>query len=175
MRLEHEDARQPAHPVNVGKAFLWGSHRGTLRYNIRLPATRQIGPMPMLGLWGVLCMAMILLASLTGYGYSYGGRSFIAALATFGMLLAGMLIFAARGVADRVALSREASLGRMSPLTLSGQFATESLFGFPVREAPILPKDSLVPTLTDGTSASPRDAARNRNRILPLLRERYAT
>jgi len=79
------------------------------------------------------------------------------------------------GVADRVALSREASLGRMSPLTLSGQFATESLFGFPVRETPIVPKDSLGPALTDGTSASARDAARNRNRVLPLLRERYAT
>jgi len=60
--------------------------------------------MPTLGLWGALCMAMILLASLTGYGYSYGGRSFIAALATFGMLLAGMLLFAARGVVERVAV-----------------------------------------------------------------------
>jgi len=48
-------------------------------------------------------MAMILLASLTGYGYAYGGRSFVATLAAFGILLAGMLIFAARGVVDRVA------------------------------------------------------------------------
>jgi membrane protease YdiL (CAAX protease family) len=48
-------------------------------------------------------MAMILLASLTGYGYWYGGRSFVASLAAFGMLLAGMLLFAARGVVDRVA------------------------------------------------------------------------
>ncbi|HWZ96456.1 MAG TPA: CPBP family intramembrane glutamic endopeptidase [Candidatus Dormibacteraeota bacterium] len=48
-------------------------------------------------------MALVLAASLSGYGYGYGGRSFIATLAAFGLLLAGALLFAARGLADRVA------------------------------------------------------------------------
>src|SRR6266853_27858 len=76
---------------------------GTLLYNIRLPATRQIGPMPMLGVWGVLCVGMILFATASGYWYSYGGRAFVASFAAFAMLFAGMLLFAARGVLERVA------------------------------------------------------------------------
>src|SRR5260221_14593053 len=76
---------------------------GTLLYNIRLPATRQIGPMPILGVWGVLCIVMILFATASGYWYSYGGRAFVASFAAFGMLFAGMLLFAARGVLERVA------------------------------------------------------------------------
>ena len=59
--------------------------------------------MPMLGLWGVLCTVMIVFASLTGYGYAHGGRSFVAAFATFGLLLGGMLLFAARKMVERVA------------------------------------------------------------------------
>ena len=79
------------------------------------------------------------------------------------------------GVADRVALSREASLGRMPPLSLSGQFSTESLFGFPVREQPPAPKDSGAPAVPESTPAQLRVASRTRNRVLPLLRERFAT
>jgi len=57
----------------------------------------------MLGLWGVLCMALALAASLSGLGYAYGGRSFVATLATFGLLLGSALLFAARGMLERVA------------------------------------------------------------------------
>lgn len=45
-------------------------------------------------------MGMVSLATLTAYGHSFGGRSFVATLITFGMLLAGMLLFAARGVVE---------------------------------------------------------------------------
>ncbi len=57
----------------------------------------------MLGVWGVLCVGMILFATVSGYGYSYGGRAFVASFAAFGILFAGMLLFAARGVLERVA------------------------------------------------------------------------
>ncbi|MBS1841039.1 MAG: CPBP family intramembrane metalloprotease [Acidobacteria bacterium] len=68
-----------------------------------MPATRQIGPMPMLGLWGVLCMALAIAASLSGLGYEYGGRAFVATLAAFGLLLGCALLFGARGVVERAA------------------------------------------------------------------------
>src|SRR5260221_7993758 len=71
---------------------------GTLLYNIRLPATRQIGPMPMLGVWGVLCVGMILFATVSGYGYSYGGRGFVASFAAFRVLFSGVVLFSAPGV-----------------------------------------------------------------------------
>jgi membrane protease YdiL (CAAX protease family) len=58
--------------------------------------------MPMLGLWGVLCMALAIGAVLSGTGYSYGGRAFIGTLATFGLLLGSALVFAAQGVVERV-------------------------------------------------------------------------
>ncbi len=57
----------------------------------------------MLGLWGVLCMALAIAASLAGMGYAYGGRSFVATLATFGLLLGSALVFAAPGTIERVA------------------------------------------------------------------------
>lgn len=103
MRLKHEDAGEAAHPVDIGEAFRRRSHREGLRYNTRLPAARQIGTFPMMGLWGVLCFAAVLAASFTGQGYWYGGRSFVATLATFALLLAGMLLFAARGFVERFA------------------------------------------------------------------------
>ena len=46
------------------------------------------------------------------------------------------------GVTDRVALSREASLGRMPALTSSGQISPETLFGFPVRAQQGTPEES---------------------------------
>ncbi len=57
----------------------------------------------MLGLWGVLCVAMILFASLTGNGY--GGRALVASFSAFAILFGGALVFAARGVTDRIAAS----------------------------------------------------------------------
>ena len=57
----------------------------------------------MLGLSGALCVALAIAASLSGMGYSYGGRAFIATVATFGLLLGSALIFAAQGVLERLA------------------------------------------------------------------------
>src|SRR5215475_12562948 len=74
-------------------------HKRTLRYNTCLPATRQIGPMPVLGLWGVLCIVMVLFATLTGN--AYGGRAILAAFATLAILFGAALLFAARGIQER--------------------------------------------------------------------------
>jgi len=80
------------------------------------------------------------------------------------------------GVTDRVALSREASLGRMPALSSSGQIAPESLFGFPVRGHQPTPEDSPAPSTPEKTAAPPREAPRARNRLLPMFsRERFAT
>lgn len=80
------------------------------------------------------------------------------------------------GVSDRVALSREATLGRMPSLSSSGQLAPEALFGFPVRVGQTSPEDSSVSSEPEKTTAPPREAPRARNRLLPMFpRERYAT
>jgi DNA-binding CsgD family transcriptional regulator len=80
------------------------------------------------------------------------------------------------GVTDRVALSREASLGRMPSLASSGQLTPETLFGFPVRLPQSTPEDSAPPSTTDKTAAPPREMPRTRNRLLPMFpRARYAT
>jgi membrane protease YdiL (CAAX protease family) len=64
-----------------------------------LPATRQLGVLPMLGLWAGLCLAGTLYATWHGYG----GRDFAATLTVFAFYLLVMLLFAARGVADGLA------------------------------------------------------------------------
>ena len=79
------------------------------------------------------------------------------------------------GVTDRVALSREASLGRMPPPSSSGQIFPESLFGFPMRRHQNAPEDAPASGAPERTAAPPREAPRSRNRLLPMLRERYAT
>lgn len=80
------------------------------------------------------------------------------------------------GVADRVALSREASLGRMPALSSSGQISPESLFGFPVRTQQIAPEDTPAPSAPEKVAAPPKESARTRNRLLPMFaRERFAT
>jgi len=80
------------------------------------------------------------------------------------------------GVADRVALSREASLGRMPALSASGQIAPESLFGFPVRTNQATQEDSPAPSAPEKIAAPPRETPRSRNRLLPMFaRERFAT
>ena len=56
----------------------------------------------MIGLWGVLCVTMILFASLTGNLYGFGGRAVVASFAAFAILFGGALLFAARGVVERV-------------------------------------------------------------------------
>jgi DNA-binding CsgD family transcriptional regulator len=78
------------------------------------------------------------------------------------------------GVADRVALSREASLGRM-PAHSAAQLTPESLFGFPVRGHQTTPEDSSASSAAERTGAPPREALRTRNRLMPKLIERFAT
>lgn len=80
------------------------------------------------------------------------------------------------GVADRVALSREASLGRLPGLASSAQVPPDSLFGFPVRTQQAAPEESPVPSAPEKPSASSRENHRTRNRLLPMFsRERFAT
>src|SRR5260221_7119687 len=61
-----------------------------------LPATRQLGPLPTLGLWAALCFGGGLYASWQGYG----GRAFAATLTVFSFYFGVMLLFAARGVPE---------------------------------------------------------------------------
>ena len=80
------------------------------------------------------------------------------------------------GVTDRVALSREASLGRMPSYSASGQLSPESLFGFPVRGQQTPPEDAPASAGAEKPAAPPREAPRTRNRLLPIFaRERFAT
>jgi DNA-binding CsgD family transcriptional regulator len=80
------------------------------------------------------------------------------------------------GVADRVALSREASLGRMPALSSPGQISPEGLFGFPVRTQQTEPEVSPEPSAAEKAAASPKQSSRTRNRLLPMFaRERFAT
>jgi len=61
-----------------------------------VPATRQLGPFPILGLWAVLCFGGGLYASWLGYG----GRGFAATLTAFSFYFGVMLLLAARGVPE---------------------------------------------------------------------------
>jgi len=80
------------------------------------------------------------------------------------------------GVTDRVALSREASLGRMPAISASGQISAESLFGFPIRGHQTPPEDSPASGEPEKSAAPLREAPRSRNRMLSMFsRERYAT
>jgi DNA-binding CsgD family transcriptional regulator len=83
------------------------------------------------------------------------------------------------GVTDRVALSREAALGRMPALTSSGQISPETLFGFPVR-GQAAPEEHPVPVAASGAAekaaASQRESSRTRNRMMSMFpNERFAT
>jgi len=64
------------------------------RYNFRLPATRQLGLLPMTGLWAALTLTGALYASWLGYG----GRAFAATLTAFAFFFLVTLLFAARGI-----------------------------------------------------------------------------
>jgi DNA-binding CsgD family transcriptional regulator len=79
------------------------------------------------------------------------------------------------GVADRVALSREATLGCVPANTSFGQVYPDSLFGFPVRTPQAAADDAPVSALPERSVAPPREAPRTRNRLLPMLRQRFAT
>ena len=82
------------------------------------------------------------------------------------------------GVTDRVALSREASLGRLPQFSALGQVAADTLFGFPLRANQsahdvVASNGAAVETVDE----SPREAPGVRNRLLTTIfaRERFAT
>lgn len=82
------------------------------------------------------------------------------------------------GVTDRIALSREASLGRVPAMALASQVPPDTLFGFPIRSnQAAAPEEHPAPGIPDKAAAPPREAPRVRNRLLqPLFaRERFAT
>lgn len=64
-----------------------------------MPAARQFGPLPVLGLWAAFTLAGTLYASWLGYG----GRAFAATLTAFAFYFLVMLLFAARGISDSLA------------------------------------------------------------------------
>jgi DNA-binding CsgD family transcriptional regulator len=81
------------------------------------------------------------------------------------------------GVTDRVALSREASLGRVPSHSSASPLTPDSLFAISVRGHQVTPEYSAAAATQERTGAPPREAPRNRNRnrLLPILRERFAT
>ncbi len=79
------------------------------------------------------------------------------------------------GVTDRVALSREASLGRMPSHSSASPLTPESLFGYSVRGQQAASEDALAPSAPENACAPPREAPRTRSRLMPKLLERFAT
>jgi len=70
-----------------------------VRYNSRLPATRQLGLLSIFGLWAVLTLTGVIYAVWHGYG----GREFASTLTAFAFLFLVMLLFAARGMDNGLA------------------------------------------------------------------------
>ncbi|MGB7615155.1 MAG: hypothetical protein WBL56_21570 [Candidatus Acidiferrum sp.] len=64
-----------------------------------MPETRQLGVLPMLGLWAGLCLIGALYATWQGYG----GRAFAATLTAFAFYFLVVLVFAAQGVGEGLA------------------------------------------------------------------------
>ncbi|MBA0088942.1 MAG: hypothetical protein HRJ53_28470, partial [Acidobacteria bacterium Pan2503] len=83
-----------------------------LRYNLRLPITRQLGLFSMLGLWALLTLIGVFFAVWKGYG----GHAFAATLTAFAFLFLVMLLFAARGMETILA----ARLGARAGYLLGG-------------------------------------------------------
>lgn len=80
------------------------------------------------------------------------------------------------GVTDRVALSREASLGRLPQFSTLGQVAPDTLFGFPLRSQQTTPEAPSAPRAIENADDPPREVPSARNRLMPIFaRERYAT
>ena len=78
-----------------------------LRYNLRLPITRQLGLFSMLGLWALLTLIGVFFALWKGYG----GHAFAATLTAFAFLFLVMLLFAARGMETILAARLGAGAG----------------------------------------------------------------
>jgi len=76
------------------------------------------------------------------------------------------------GVTDRVALSREVTLGRVPIGSSVGQIPASTLFGYPVRA----PEDGVQNEAVPGPSSPPPEVSRARNRVFAMFpRERFAT
>jgi len=84
-------------------------------------------------------------------------------------------LLAKYGVSDRVALSREASLSRMPGQSSASPLTPEHLFGFAIRKQQTSAVETAVASAPEAPMAPPREAPRTRNRLLPILRERFAT
>lgn len=79
------------------------------------------------------------------------------------------------GVTDRVALSREAALGRMPGRSPAGALITQNLFGFPVPQNQAL-AEVISPSAIPDSAEQPRETRRTRSHLLPMYpRERFAT
>jgi DNA-binding CsgD family transcriptional regulator len=80
------------------------------------------------------------------------------------------------GVTDRVALGREAALGRMPSRLLSGGLP-QTLFGFPMGERQTPAEDAAPPTPAEAPAEPTKEPHRTRNRLLATMfsRERFAT
>jgi len=81
----------------------------SLRYNFRLPATRQLSLLSMLGLWAGLTLMGVFYAVWSGYS----GHEFAATLTAFAFLFLAMLLFAARGAEDALAARLGAAGGHL--------------------------------------------------------------
>lgn len=81
------------------------------------------------------------------------------------------------GVTDRVALSREASLGRLPQFSALGQVSAETLFGFTVKSHQTAQDAPSLPAASTSAEDAPREVPGARNRLLqPIFaRERFAT
>jgi uncharacterized protein len=84
-----------------------------LRYNSPLPTSRQIGLLPAVSLWAILCFGGGLYASWQGYG----GRQFAATLTAFAFYFAVLLLFAARDVPEFLASRFSAGGGYLLGVT----------------------------------------------------------
>lgn len=84
-------------------------------------------------------------------------------------------LLAKYGVTDRIALSREVSLGRIPASVALGQFPISTLFGYPVRDREI--KNQNQDPEAEDSSPPVADVRKTHHRVFPSMfpRERFAT
>jgi len=80
------------------------------------------------------------------------------------------------GVTDRVALSREAALGRVAARPSLGPLSPDTLFGFQIRTHKSAAEEPVASSAPTEGAAPAQVASRGRSRLLPIFsRERFAT
>lgn len=80
------------------------------------------------------------------------------------------------GVTDRIALSREAALGRMPGRSPAGTLTTQSLFGYPVPSNQALAEVGSPSSIRESAPEQSKETRRTRSHLLPMYpRERFAT